>query len=127
MAEPKIKLFIDRTTGDEVRAMRLIGSGGRIMAVCGWIVHNGHPWLLGNALIPESLTPDGGKPGDPGLWIDPATGELVIRSEFQDSRATNGDWVYLDKDGVFHTAKHELFHDGFTFVKTIYRETNTTH
>jgi hypothetical protein len=79
----------------EVEAMQLVGTAVDTMHVCEWVRDNGYPWLLGNALDPKSLIPEGGgKPGDQGIYLDPATGELVIHTVSGNIRASFGDWVF---------------------------------
>lgn len=91
---------------DEVLAMQLVGTAVDTMQVCEWVRDNGYPWLMGNANQPMTLVPEGGgKPGDPGIYLDPATGELVIHTHVGNVRAMFGDWVILMGDGFFYVCK----------------------
>lgn len=97
-----------------VEARQLVGSAAETMAVAEWIRDNGYPWLLGNALEPDTLVPEGGGlPGDSGIYIDPATGELVIRTCEGDLRASYGDWVvqepFATADRKFYPCKPDTF------------------
>ena len=64
-----------------IEARQLVGTAGETMQVADWVRENGYPWLLGDATRPDTLVPET-TPAIPGagLWIDPATGELVIRT-----------------------------------------------
>lgn len=123
--------YFEVRTGFEVHAMRLIGNGARTMAVCNWLVESGYPWLIGNALKPETLKPHGGKSGDQGIYLDPSTGSLCIvePSEIPQWRhqAKYGDWVFILADGTAMTATHEVFQSGFSTKQPVgapRRETN---
>lgn len=95
----------------EVEARQLYGTAGDTMAVCEWVRDCGYPWLLGNALLdPSTLVPEGGgKAGGDGIFLDPATGELVIHTSGGDVRATYGDWIVQNPDGTFTKCKPDFF------------------
>lgn len=96
--------------GDTVEAMQLIGRPVETMAVCEWIRDNGYPWLLGNATQPETLVPEGGgKVGDPGIYIDPSTGKLVVRSRSSHEYGSYGEWFLHFSDGSFRAYSQEMF------------------
>ena len=93
-----------------IEARQLVGPAGETMRVAEWVRENGYPWLLGDATRPETLTPETlmAIPGA-GLWIDPATGELVIRTLEGDMRATHGDWIIKGVQGEFYPCKPDIF------------------
>ena len=93
-----------------IEARQITGDGAESMQVCEWVRDNGYPWLLGNALEPDTLIPEGGgKAGNPGIYLDPATGELVIRTLEGDMRATHGDWIIRGVQGEFYPCKPDIF------------------
>lgn len=103
-----------RTNLIVVEARQLIGTATQTMDIVDWVRNNGYPWLLGNALEPETLIPeDGGKAGDVGLYIDPKSGNLVIHEVWGDVRAGYGDWIVRDSNGEFHTYKPYAFEDKY--------------
>jgi len=93
-----------------LEAMQLTGRPVETMHVCEWIRDSGYPWLLGNATQPETLVPEGGgKAGDPGIYLDPATGELVVRMRDHDERGKYGEWWLHFPDGSFRAYSPEFF------------------
>ena len=92
-----------------IEAMHLVGTASDTMAVCDWIVSHGYPWLLGNAIEPSTLVPKGGGTSKNGIYIDPGTGELVIRTLEGDMRASHGDWIIRGVKGEFYPCKPEIF------------------
>ena len=92
-----------------VEAMQLIGDPPEIMEVCDWIVDNGYPWLLGNANEPSTLVPEGGTVDDPGIYIEPATGLLVIRTLEGDMRASLKDYIIKGVKGEMYPCKPDIF------------------
>ena len=103
----------------EIEAMQIAGSAGEQMQVCDWVRDNGYPWLLGNAMYPMTLIPEGGgEPGDPGIYIDPATGELVIRTLEGDMRASYGDYIIRGVQGEFYPCKPDIFEATYEPVGT---------
>lgn len=92
-----------------IEARQLVGEAGETMRVFEWVEGGGYPWLLGNALDPATLAPQSGTAGDPGIYIDPATGELVIRTLEGDMRATYGDWIIRGVQGEFYPCKPDIF------------------
>lgn len=93
----------------QIEAQQLVGSASDTMQVAEWVTSNGYPWLLGNALKPSGLAPEDGKPGDPGVYIDPDTGELIIRTLEGDMRASYGDWIIRGVKGEFYPCKPDIF------------------
>ena len=87
-----------------IEARQLAGTAIETMDVIDWVRNRGeYPWLLGNAMHPETLVAEGGdpsKPGVKGVYLDPADGSLVIREPHRDKRASYGDWVVFHEDDV---------------------------
>lgn len=88
-----------------IEARQLVGNAAETIDVINWVRNTGgYPWLLGDATNPETLIPEGGDmPGGEGVYLDPATGELVIHTFVSNKRATYGDWILCDDLGVFDT------------------------
>ena len=68
----------------------------------------GCPALFGNALEPETLKTQDGR-SDTGYYIDPATGNLVIRTLEGDMQAPNGWWIIKGVKGEFYPCDPEVF------------------
>lgn len=96
----------------EVRAMRLIGTAGETAQVTGWMNREGYPWLVGDATQPDTLRdldlPDDHRPSR-GIYIDPANGNLLIRTLEGDMRATYGDYIIQGVAGEFYPCKPDIF------------------
>lgn len=98
----------------EIEVMRLIGSAGDTLQVGHWMEINGYPWLVGDATRPETLRyPDQAEDDDTkpnkGLYIDPATGDFMIRTLEGDMRATYGDYIIRGVSGEFYPCKPDIF------------------
>lgn len=62
-----------------------------------WIVDNGLPWLTGNVEEPWTLEDPNGLRGQPGIFISPLWGDLVIRNHARRAmHAAIGDWILFD-------------------------------
>ena len=96
-----------------IEAAQLTGSDTECMEVANWVVDNGYPWLVGNALEPETLRERGHEDDEDqptaGLWIDPADGALMIRTLEGDMRASHGDWIIRGVHGEFYPCKPDIF------------------
>lgn len=92
-----------------IEARQMTGSAAEVMTVCEWVVSKGYPWLLGDATRPETLAAAGSEPGGAGVYIDPGTGEFVIRTLEGDMRVTWGDWVIRGVHGEFYPCKPDIF------------------
>lgn len=97
-----------------IEAMQITGSAGNIHnTVIPWMIDNGYPWLLGNALEPDTLRPEGQTIEDPvpdrGIYIDPADGALMVRTLEGDMRATTGDYIIKGIKGEFYPCKPDVF------------------
>ena len=83
-------------------------------ALSGWMEDNLCPFLIGNATEPETLRypdqieGDNSRP-DKGHYIDPATGDLMIRTLEGDMRAIPGDWIIRGVQGEFYPCKPDIF------------------
>lgn len=92
-------------------------------AVTCWLSENSYPGLIGNALEPETLRypdqvdGDNSQP-DKGWYIDPATGDLMIRTLEGDMRTRVGDFVIRGVKGEFYPCRGEIFRE-------TYKEANT--
>ena len=97
-----------------VEARQLIGNDGQTMDVINWVRNCGYPWLMGNALEPMDLVPEeGGNAGDQGVYLDPETGDLVIRTSNGDLRASYNDWIVLDSDNKFEVMSSSDFNEKY--------------
>lgn len=99
----------------EIRAMRLIGTAKDTAQVTAWMNRERYPWLVGDATQPKTLRyPDQVESDDSipdkGIYIDPATGDLLIRTLEGDMRASYGDWIIQGVDGEFYPCKPDIFH-----------------
>lgn len=78
-----------------------------------WMVENGYPWLVGNALYPEQLRDPAIEDEDhvptKGIWIDPDQGSLMIRTLEGDMRVSVGDFVIQGVSGEFYPCKPDIF------------------
>lgn len=97
----------------EVRAMRLIGTAGDTAHVTAWMNRNGYHWLIGNYTDPDSLRytrdPEDDERPTRGIYIDPANGDLIIRTLEGDMRATYGDWIIQGVAGEFYPCRSDIF------------------
>ena len=73
----------------------------------------GYPWLICDATQPDMLRdldlPDDHMPSR-GIYIDPANGNLIIRTLEGDMRATYGDYIIQGVAGEFYPCKPDIFH-----------------
>lgn len=96
----------------QIEAMRFFPTptDGHHLSV--WMERSGSPFLIGNALEPDTLRrPDdltGGRP-NAGHYIDPETGDLMIRTLEGDMRATPGDWIIRGVQGEIYPCKPDIF------------------
>lgn len=79
-----------------------------------WMEESLYPGLIGNAMEPETLRypdqvdGDDSRP-DKGWYIDPATGDLMIRTLEGDMRVSPGDYVIRGVQGEFYPCKPDIF------------------
>ena len=97
-----------------VEVMQLTGAAGDIAQVLDWMAANLYPMLVGDYTKPETLryhdqVPEDDSRPDKGLYIDPATGDLMIRTLEGDMRATYGDYIIRGVRGEFYPIKPDIF------------------
>lgn len=97
-----------------IEAMRLTGTPADCHAVMSWMEANRYPFLVGNALDPETLryrdqAPDDDSTPDKGIWIDPANGDLMVRTLEGDMRAPYGHWIIRGVQGEFYPCHPDIF------------------
>ena len=97
-----------------IEAMQLIGAAGDTAQVLDWLAANLYPMLVGDYTKPETLryhdqVPEDDSRPDKGLYIDPATGDLMIRTLEGDMRATYGDYIIRGVQGEFYPIKPDIF------------------
>ena len=101
-----------------IEAMQLIGAAGDTAQVLDWLAANRYPMLVGDYTKPETLryhdqVPEDDSRPDKGIYIDPATGDLMIRTLEGDMRATFGDWVIRGVQGEFYPIKDAIFRETY--------------
>lgn len=103
----------------EIEAMQLVGDAPETFKVCNWMVDNGYPWLLGNALEPETLF-DRKKlfeRPDKGIWVRPEDGAVMIRTPEGDTEAPYGSWIIKGANGEFYSCPDDIFHETYAEVE----------
>lgn len=96
----------------EIEAMEFGPAATDAHALTGWMEGHDYPFLVGNATEPETLRYPGDESGirpEQGIYIDPATGDLMIRTLEGDMRATPGDWIIRGVQGEFYPCKPDIF------------------
>ena len=107
-----------------VEVMQLIGAAGDIAQVLDWLAANLYPMLVGDYTKPETLryhdqVPEDDSRPDKGLYIDPATGDLMIRTLEGDMRATYGDYIIKGVQGEFYPIKESIFRETYERVEVL--------
>lgn len=107
-----------------IEAMRFVWSPANVHALTSWMDANLYVGLIGNATDPESLRyPDQAEGDDSrptrGWYIDPATGELMIRTLEGDMRAAVGDYVIRGVQGEFYPCKPDIFEATYEAVTDV--------
>ena len=96
-----------------VEAKQLAGSPSETIRVYHWVEENGYPTLYGNANEPDTLRYKGDDDSAPrparGIYIDPATGDLVIRTLEGDMHASMGDYIVRGVQGEMYPCKPDIF------------------
>ena len=97
-----------------IEAMQLIGTARDTVQVLDWLADNRYPMLVGDYTKPETLryhdqVPEDDSRPDKGFYIDPATGDLMIRTLEGDMRATYGDWIIRGVSGELYPCKPDIF------------------
>ena len=87
---------------------------GKSMKIIEWLEANRYPFLIGNALEPETLVYpdqteiDDSRP-DKGIYIDPANGNLMIRTLEGDMRTVPGDFIIRGVQGELYPCRSDIF------------------
>ena len=98
-----------------IDAMEFPGEGNSPWNLTSWLNNNRYVWLVGDATRPETLryhdqSPlDDSRP-DKGIYINPATGALVIRTLEGDMQVSPGDFVIKGVENEFYAVKPDIFH-----------------
>jgi len=76
-----------------------------------WMEENLYPGLIGDATQPQTLRYPNRLESvpDKGWYIDPANGDLMIRTLEGDMRTTPGDYVIKGVQGEFYPCKSDIF------------------
>ena len=104
-----------------IEAMQLIGTAGDTAQVLDWMAANRYPMLVGDYTKPETLryhdqAPENDLRPDSGLYIDPATGDFMIRTLEGDMRVSYGDWIIRGIRGEFYPCKPDIFESTYERV-----------
>ena len=105
----------------EIEAMQLVGTAGDTAPVLDWMAANRYPMLVGDYTEPETLRyhdqgPEDNSRPDKGTYIDPATGDFMIRTLEGDMRATYGDYIIKGIQGEFYPCRDDIFEDTYERV-----------
>lgn len=98
----------------EIEAMQFSGPPRHTHALTSWMESNLYPFLVGDATkpatlrYPDQIASDHSMP-DKGIYIDPDTGELMIRTLEGDMRVGYKDWVIRGVQGEFYPCKPDIF------------------
>ena len=79
------------------------------LAATRWMEAHGYPWLIGNALEPDTLRAEDGGPSSRGIYIRPADGHLIIRTPEGDMAVMPGDYIIRGIQGEFYPCKQDIF------------------
>lgn len=94
-----------------VEARQLVGTSAECFAIYQWVeLHIG------------SVTPpcdDDTYLARPGVTIDPADGQMVIRTADGDMKAHVGDWIIKTAGGAFQPCKPDVFEAAFERVEDL--------
>lgn len=91
----------------EIKAMQFPtdGSGvNEILAVTGWLNREGHPW------IGEDDS------ADRGIYIDPESRKLVIRTLEGDMRVKPGAWIIRGVQGEMYACAPDIFEQTYEAI-----------
>lgn len=93
-----------------IEAIQFVGSSMDAIDVSQWFKENNYPWLVGDALDPDSLRIRGEK-GRPtrGIWINPDGGNLMIRTLEGDMKVSRDDYIIKGVKGEFYPCKPDIF------------------
>ena len=105
-----------------VDAMRLAGGTSETQQVLDWLADNLYPMLVGDYTDPETLRyhdqveKDFSRP-DKGVYIDPASGDLIIRTLEGDMRARYGDYIIKGIRGEFYPCDADIFNRTYSLFE----------
>lgn len=106
----------------EIEAVQFGPNHPHALAVTNWLTRNLYVGLIGDALDPKTLRypdqaeDDDSRP-DKGWYIDPATGDLIIRTLEGDMRVEPGDWIIKGVAGEFYPCKPDIFEQTYEAVE----------
>ena len=110
----------------EIEAVRipLIGEMNELedrLVVIRFMEDNGCTRLIGDENSPTNLRHPSQDINDPvipdsGYWIEPATGDLMIRTLEGDMRADDGDWLIKGIKGEFYPCKPDIFEESYDYA-----------
>ena len=104
-----------------IQAIRFPKDPTRAHEVTDWLDGHGFPWLIGDALNPDSLrysqNPDDTEKPRDGIYIDPTTGNLVLRCMNEDMMVYPGDYIIVARVDVLYPMRGEDFENMYdTFI-----------
>ena len=105
-----------------IEAMRLVGEASETQQVLDWLADNLYPMLVGDYTDPENLRyhdqgeKDFSRP-DKGVYIDPANGDIMIRTLEGDMRARYGDYIIKGIRGEFYPCNADIFNSTYSFFE----------
>ena len=105
-----------------VEAMRLVGGASETQQVVNWLADNLYPMLVGDYTKPETLRyhdqdeKDFSRP-DKGVYIDPASGDLIIRTLEGDMRARYGVYIIKGIHGEFYPCDVAIFNSTYSLFE----------
>ena len=105
-----------------VEVMRLVGGASETQQVVNWLADNLYPMLVGDYTDPETLRypdqdeKDFSRP-DKGVYIDPASGDLMIRTLEGDIRARYGVYIIKGIHGEFYPCDADIFNSTYSLFE----------
>ena len=115
-----IKHYQKRPVIIEAAKLPVNATAAELSDITDWLNSNGCPWLIGDALNPETLryTRDENDNAIPecGIYIDPADGNMMIRTLEGDMKVTPGDYIIRGVAGEFYPCKPDIFAETYEEV-----------
>ena len=105
-----------------VEVMRLVGGASETQQVVNWLADNLYPMLVGDYTEPETLRypdqdeNDFSRP-DKGVYIDPASGDLIIRTLEGDMRARYGVYIIKGIHGELYPCDAAIFYRTYSLFE----------
>ena len=105
-----------------IEAMRFVGEASETQQVLDWLADNLYPMLVGDYADPETLRyhdqdeKDFSRP-DKGVYIDPANGDIIIRTLEGDMRARYGYYIVKGIGGEFYPCDADIFNSTYSFFE----------